>query len=54
MSIESMFERALKNIKKHHLEDMFVNRAEKIVRDTSGIGWGFADNIEYLHSQYFK
>jgi hypothetical protein len=54
MSIESMFERALKNIKKHNLENMFVDRAEKIVRDTSGIGWGFADSIEYLYSQYFK
>lgn len=54
MSIESMFERALKNIKKHHLESMFVNRAEKVIRDTHGIGWGFADNIEYLYSKYFK
>lgn len=54
MSVESMFERALKNIMKHHLENMFMDRAQKIVRDTSGIGWGFADNIEDLYSQYFQ
>lgn len=53
MSVEGMFEQALKNIKKHHLEYMFMDRAQKIVRDTSGMGWGFADNIEALYSQYF-
>ncbi len=53
MSMESMFERALKNIKKH-LENMFMDRGQKIIRDTSGIGWGFADNIEDLYGQYFQ
>ncbi len=53
MSIESMFERALKNMQKQGLEHAFAERARRIYRDTRDIGWGFGDNIEYLYSQYF-
>jgi hypothetical protein len=40
-SIESMFESALKHINKSSLGSEFYNRCEKVVDDTSGIGWGF-------------
>jgi len=53
MSIEGMFERALRNIKKHHLEALFIERANKIKKDTREIGWGFGDNIGYLYDEYF-
>ncbi len=53
MSIESMYESALKLIKKHALNDMFDDRAKKMVRDTREIGWGFGDNIEYLYEEYY-
>lgn len=54
MSVESMFERALKNIRKHHLEELFIERAGRIKKNTREIGWGFGDNIEYLYEEYFR
>lgn len=54
MSVESMFERALKNIKKHGLKTMFSERAYKIRDDTSDIGWGFGDSIDELYEEYFS
>lgn len=53
MSIEAMFERALKNVKKYRLGGAFVDRALKIKKDTREIGWGFGDNIECLYDEYF-
>lgn len=53
MSVESMFERALKNIKKYHFEETFIDRALRVKKDTHEIGWGFGDNIEYLYDEYF-
>lgn len=54
MSVESMFERALKNVQKHHMEAAFIWRAAKIRKDTRELGWGFGDNIEYLYDEYFS
>jgi hypothetical protein len=40
-SMESMYERALKLIKKESLQDQLLDRCQNIVNETHGIGWGF-------------
>jgi hypothetical protein len=53
-SMESMYESVLKYIVKVKLCDEFLERCEKIVDDTSGIGWGFHDTLGDLFGHYFK
>jgi hypothetical protein len=52
-SMESMYEQAAKLIVKHEMQDKFESRCRKIVSDTSGIGWGFHDELSELYAEYF-
>jgi hypothetical protein len=56
LSMEGMYEKALSTIKKSGLENIFDNRSQKIVADTTEIGWGFHDTLceiyeDILHSR---
>ncbi|MDI1358397.1 MAG: DUF6155 family protein [Methylobacter sp.] len=51
-SMESMYETALKYVVKEHLFSAFDDRLSAIVDDTSGIGWGFHDQLSYLYETY--
>jgi hypothetical protein len=53
-SIECMFESALKYIRVTEQEEEFYTCCEKIVNDTSGIGWGFHDTLSDLFAEYFE
>lgn len=52
-SMESMYERAIKFITDHGIQDMFKTRCKKIVEDTVNIGWGFHDGLSNLYSEFF-
>lgn len=53
ISMESMFEKAAKHITKHKLHDQFQSRCRQIVKDTSGMGWGFHDTLSEIYEEYF-
>ena len=56
-SMESMYESALGTIHESGdpaLPDRFRERAYRIVRDTSGIGWGFHDQLNELYHSYME
>jgi hypothetical protein len=53
-SMESMFERALKLIKKESLQDQLLDRCQNIVNETRGIGWGFHDELSRLYHEYLE
>jgi hypothetical protein len=53
-SMESMYERAVKYIVQHGLQGQFEERYRKIVTDTSGIGWGFHDELSNIYEEQFK
>lgn len=53
MSIESMYESALKLLQKHkEYKDAFFTRVEDIVHRTQGMGWGFHDTLEETFQEY--
>ncbi|MFZ4525767.1 MAG: DUF6155 family protein [Chlorobium sp.] len=51
-SVASVYDHALLLIKQEHLLPTFAERAELIVHDTRGIGWGFHDDLagSYMHT----
>ncbi len=51
-SMESMYERAIKFIVSHSMQNMFEVRCRKIIEDTSGIGWGFHDALSDMYYEY--
>jgi hypothetical protein len=53
-SMESMYERAAKWITQHKMQDQFAVRCQKILRDTSGMGWGFHDGLSAIYDVYFE
>lgn len=53
-SMESMYYNTLEIIKKDGLFDQFSSRCQKIVHDTSGLGWGFHDTLSDLYREYYK
>ena len=53
-SMESMYERAIKFITDHGIQDMFKTRCIKIVEDTVNIGWGFHDGLSNLYYECFE
>jgi hypothetical protein len=53
-SMESMFEQALKFIIAKNLSNKFQDRCLEIVEDTSGIGWGFHDQLSELFASYIE
>lgn len=51
-SMETMYEKVITLCGKH--EDYykaFADRLKQVVHDTEGIGWGFHDQLYYLHSE---
>lgn len=53
-SMGSMYNNFLKYITEHGLEDQFRDRAIAIVSRTSGIGWGFHDELSELYDTYIE
>ena len=54
MSIESMYQTALKFICKANLLDDFYERCQAIVNNTANIGWGFHDGLSDTFYTYFQ
>ncbi len=52
LSMESMYERTLKFIVHHKLVPNFKERCFKIVNDTTGMGWGFHDQLSDIYYGY--
>jgi hypothetical protein len=52
-SMESMFGKAVELICKQDLKDSFQLRCEKILGDTSDIGWGFYDTLSEIYNDAF-
>ena len=52
LSMESMYEKVVKFIISTKLEDMFKHRCLEIVNDTSGMGWGFHDQLSAIYHEY--
>ncbi|HCT84192.1 MAG: hypothetical protein A2X11_12950 [Bacteroidetes bacterium GWE2_42_24] len=53
-SIASVYSNALALMDKENILDKFAERAKKIVDDTSGIGWGFHDELGDIYSDYYN
>ena len=53
-SMESMYARALRLVVKEDMLGKFAVRCEKIVKDTSGMGWGFHDTLSELYREYVE
>ena len=51
-SIERMYEQALSLMQKESLLELFMQRVDKVVSDTSGIGWGFHDYLADVNADY--
>lgn len=55
MSIESMYESALKLLKKHQqCKHQFFTRVEQIVHNTRHMGWGFHDTLAATFHEHCK
>lgn len=52
VSMENMYENALSLIDKNNFRHIFNVRCQKIVEDTSGIGWGFHDQLSDLYEAH--
>lgn len=52
-SVENTYFKALELMKKKSILGKFKNRSEKIVTDTSGIGWGFHDNLGEIFDEFY-
>lgn len=53
-SIENMYESTLELIQKEGALNVFAKRAEKVVDDTAGIGWGFHDSLAATYWEYYS
>lgn len=51
-SMENMYKNALSLIDKNNFRTIFNVRCQKIVEDTSGIGWGFHDQLRELYKAH--
>lgn len=49
ISMETMYEKACKFIKKKGLYDKFENRLKKCLKDTRQMGWGFHDQLNDIY-----
>ena len=53
-SIAGMFGNAGKLIKENGAKEIFKTRAQKIMDNTSDIGWGFHDELSSIYYDYFE
>ena len=54
ISMETMYEKAVKEIIKHGQKDIFQKRCYKIGSDTSDMGWGFHDTLSEIYEDAFQ
>lgn len=54
LSMEKMYELALKFIVANKLVDIFQERCLEIVKDTAKVGWGFHDKLSELYGCYMS
>jgi hypothetical protein len=52
-SMESMYKRAVEYIVENELQEEYEGRCRGIVKDASGIGWGFHDGLRYIYEGSF-
>jgi hypothetical protein len=52
LSMESMYDKAVTFIISAKLEDIFNQRCLKIVKDTTGMGWGFHDQLSETYYEH--
>jgi hypothetical protein len=52
-SMENMFEKTVELMCKQDLKDSFQQRCQKIVTETSDIGWGFHDTLSEIYNDAF-
>ncbi len=52
-SMGKMYEKVAHYVVNAGLKDVFLERFEKIVRTTQGIGWGFSDDLTDTFETYF-
>ncbi len=52
-SMEGMYDAACEYIKIHNLTGVFIQRMRQMVQATSGIGWGFHDDLSDMFHNYF-
>jgi hypothetical protein len=53
-SVVSVYSNALTLMHKENILNKFADRARKIVDDTSGIGWGFHDELRDIYSEFYN
>jgi len=53
-SVASVYSNALKLMSKENILDKFADRAKQIVDDTSGIGWGFHDELGDIYCEFYN
>ena len=53
-SIAGMFNNTAKFIQENGLSEIFLTRAEKIMKDTNDIGWGFHDDLSDIYYNFFE
>lgn len=53
-TIENKYEDALAYMKENDLLPSFKERAQKLVEDTDGIGWGFHDQLGDIFGEYYE
>ena len=49
-----MYEKAVSEIIKHRQKDTFQKRCDKIVLDTTEMGWGFHDTLSEIYEDAFQ
>jgi flagellar motor component MotA len=54
ISIETVFEEVLKQIKQQKAEANYLLKLKKIVQSTSGMGWGFHDQLSDLYDLFVE
>ncbi len=54
MSMEGMYEQAVKLIVNNELVHFFKDRCIKIVHDTKEIGWGFHDELSSIYYEFLN
>ncbi len=52
-SMETMYEKAIREMIEHQEQDTFQKRCQKIVNDTSEMGWGFHDTLSDIYEDAF-
>lgn len=53
-SIVSVYSSALTLMNKENILEKFADRAKQIVDDTSGIGWGFHDELGGIYCEFYN